>query len=125
LRLKLFLDPKSGFSRHDAISVQRMMDFYRTQDLSEHFSERTDLLEIKDLVMQYDPYRDAILICDKRLRGIRMLSEMPQSILPMPPPGSRRLWKEPATGTIGSVDTESESDTDENADEDEGKLWEW
>lgn len=101
------------------------MDFYRTQDLAAHFSEMTELLEMKDLVIQYDPCRDAILICDKRLSGIPPLSGQPQSILPMPPPGSRRPWKEPTTGTIGNEDSEGESDTDEETDEDEGNVWEW
>lgn len=83
--------------------LNKMIDFYQTQDLGKQFGEKTDMLAIHDIVVQYDPSQDAILITRIAIENDQntAVSLAPPSlrpklaIIPLPSPESRTIWLEP------------------------------
>jgi hypothetical protein len=132
LKLKLYMNPERGFSRYDRIELNKMIDFYRTQDLRKHFSEKADLLAVQNIVIQYDPSEDAIHILKIAIEdeeddvfSLAPLSLEPKlNTLPMLSGGPRRLWIDPATDSARNGDVadyfEEEAEHDDESDDGEG-----
>jgi hypothetical protein len=105
LKLKLCMNPERGFSRYDRIELNKMLDFYQTQDLRKQFSEKADLLAVQNGVIQYDSSEDVIHIAKIAIEdeeddvfSLEPLSLEPKlNTLPMLSRGPRRLWIDPAT----------------------------
>lgn len=138
LRLKLCMNYERGFSRYDRIELNKMIDFYQTQDLRNQFSQKADLLAVQNIVIQYDPFEDPILLTktptatevefDDVFSVTPFSLEPKVTVLPMLSGGPRRLWIDPATDSARNGDVadyfEEEFEQDHESDDDEGHAHE-
>jgi hypothetical protein len=83
--------------------LNKMIDFYRTQDLVKQCGEKVDMLAMHDIVIQYDPFQDAILITKMAVMNNPndVVSRAPPSLrpklasIPLPTSEARHTWEEP------------------------------
>lgn len=83
--------------------LNKMIDFYQTQDLRKQINEKSDLLAISNIVIQYDPSQDALLITKSAMKNEEghTVPLAPRSLLPkfvtihLPSAESRGDWEEP------------------------------
>jgi hypothetical protein len=83
--------------------LNKIIDFYQTQDLRKQINEKSDLLAISNIVIQYDPSQDSLLVTKSAMENEEgyTVPLAPRSLQPkfvtihLPSPESRSDWEEP------------------------------
>jgi hypothetical protein len=109
IRFQLSVDPqRRGLCRDNKIELNKMIEFYRTQDLAKQFSAKVDLLATQNIIIQYDPVANAILITKVADDSQQVLNWYNPPI-PLEPRASTitmyagSSWVEPAVGQAAQV----------------------
>jgi hypothetical protein len=82
--------------------LNKMIDFYQTQDLRKQINSRSDLVAISNIVLEYDPSQHALLVTRFAMENEQdhVVPLAPPSLqpkvttLPLPSPEARSDWQE-------------------------------